>query len=149
MNLSDLYQEVILDHGKRPRNFGELPQATHDAEGLNPLCGDQLHLRLIVDEDRIFDIKFNGCGCAISTASASMLTIAVKGKSLDDARTLFNKFHHAATTGDVTEAEMEELGELASLIGVNQYASRVKCATLAWHALHAAIESPGESVTTE
>jgi len=148
VNLSDLYQDVILDHGKRPRNFGELPMATHEAEGFNPLCGDQLHLRLLVEEGRITDIRFNGCGCAISTASASMLTQAIKGKSVNFARDLFEKFHRAAISGDAGEDE-EALGELVSLIGVHQYANRVKCATLAWHALHAAIEETAGSVTTE
>ncbi len=148
MNLSELYQDVILDHGKRPRNFGDLPTATHEAEGFNPLCGDQLHLRLLVKGGLIADVMFNGCGCAISTASASMLTQAIKGKSVEHARDLFARFHRAAMSGDAGEDALV-LGDLVSLIGVHQYANRVKCATLAWHALHAAIEQTEQSVTTE
>lgn len=148
MSLSDLYQEVILDHGKRPRNFGALPNATHEAEGFNPLCGDQLHLRLVVVGDLIEDIKFEGCGCAISTASASMLTQAVRGRSKAYAMNLFEKFHRAATSGQIGDDE-GILGDLVALIGVHQYANRVKCATLAWHALHAAVEEQSEPVTTE
>lgn len=148
MNLSELYQDVILDHGKRPRNFGDLPTATHEAEGFNPLCGDRLHLRLLVKGGLIADVMFNGCGCAISTASASMLTQAIKGKSVEQASDLFFRFHQAVMTGDAGE-DAPVLGDLVSLIGVNQYANRVKCATLAWHALHAAIEQTEQSVTTE
>ena len=136
MVLADLYQEIILDHGKNPRNKGDLPGATHRAEGYNPLCGDQIRLLLRLDGDTIAEAKFDGCGCAISQASASMMTQAVAGQSVDHAERLFEKFRAAVTEGDPDE---DALGQLGCLAGVRMYPNRVKCATLAWHALHEAL----------
>ena len=144
MSLHELYQEIILDHGKNPRNFGELEPYTHEAEGFNPLCGDQIRLLVRVEQGKIEDLKFSGRGCAISTASASMMTQLVKGKSVEDAVALVEKFRRSMTE-EGTEADM---GELGCLGGVKQYPNRVKCATLAWHALKSAVTT-GEKVTTE
>ncbi len=146
-DLRDLYQEVIFDHNRRPRNFGRLEGATHKAEGFNPLCGDQLTLYLRVGEDgRIEEVAFEGKGCAISTASASLLTEAVKGKTLEEAERLFRGFHGMIM--DEPAAEPVELGKLEVLAGVKEFPTRVKCATLAWHTLHAAIEGK-DQVSTE
>lgn len=135
--LSELYQELILDHGRHPRNFGPLDEATHNAEGYNPFCGDQVHVYLKLDGEVISEVKFEGMGCAISTASASMMTQAVMGKTREEAKKLFNEFHLSVTS----EAEpSEELGQAACLCGVKAYPNRVKCATLAWHALMEALE---------
>lgn len=140
-DLRDLYQEVILDHNRRPRNFGELPQANHKAEGHNPLCGDRVTVFVEVEEDRIRDIAFQGSGCAISTASASMMTEALKGKSLGEAREIFHNFHSLVTQGPQGSGEgVAALGKLAAFTGVREFPMRVKCATLAWHALQAALE---------
>ena len=141
--LDDLYQDLILDHGKRPRNFGPLPGCTHEAEGLNPFCGDQVHVRLILEGDRLQEVRFEGAGCAISTASASMMTQMVKGKTIEEAQALFSRFHDAA----LGRAEPENLGELEALCGVKDYPNRIKCATLAWHALVKAIEGGGATTT--
>ena len=148
-DLSDLYQEIILDHNRRPRNFGDLPDADHQARGHNPLCGDQLHVYLILADGVIRDVRFDGSGCAISKASASLMTEAVKGKSLDEAETLFEGFHELLT-GDPSVAEKapETLGKLAVFEGVREFPVRVKCATLAWHTLEAAL-SGDEKVSTE
>jgi nitrogen fixation NifU-like protein len=145
--LDDLYQELILDHGKKPRNFGDLPGATHQAEGYNPFCGDQVHVRLILSEGRIEAIQFEGCGCAISTASGSMMTEAVKGKSVEEAQRLFSRFRQAVTCQE--EADDEALGQLICLAGVKQYPNRIKCATLAWHALDQALKGEEAQVSTE
>ena len=146
-DLRDLYQEVIFDHNRNPRNFGRLEGATHRAEGHNPLCGDQLTLYLRVGEDgRIEDVAFEGKGCAISTASASLLTEAVKGRTLEEAERLFRGFHGMIMDEPVPEPV--ELGKLEVLEGVKEYPTRVKCATLAWHTLHAAIEGK-DQVSTE
>ncbi len=144
---SELYQAVILDHNKQPRNFRAIEPHTHDADGHNPLCGDQLHLELRLDPAGcIEDIGFTGEGCAISTASASIMTEMLKGQSLETARALFERFHHLLTHPD---AELDpELGKLAVLAGVRDYPMRVKCATLAWHTLQAALDEQG-SVSTE
>lgn len=144
MSLHDLYQEIILDHGRNPRNFGDLQPHTHEAEGFNPLCGDQIRLRIRVKEDKIEDIKFSGHGCAISTASASMMTQLVKGKPVADAVALVDKFRRAMTE----DGDTGDIGELGCLSGVKEFPTRVKCATLAWHALKSAVTS-GEKVTTE
>jgi nitrogen fixation NifU-like protein len=144
MSLQDLYQEIILDHGKSPRNFGELEEFTHEAEGFNPLCGDQVRLRVRIEDGRIEDLKFSGHGCAISTASASMMTQLVKGKSVEDAVKLVDKFRSAMTE----EGDHEDMGELGCLSGVREFPNRVKCATLAWHALKSAVTTGGR-VTTE
>ena len=144
-DLRDLYQEVILDHNRRPRNFGPLPAANRSAEGHNPLCGDRVTVYLDVEGDRIQDVSFEGAGCAISTASASLMTEALKGRSLEEARTLFHGFHELVTKGD----EGEDLGKLAVFTGVREYPMRVKCATLAWHTLMAALDAKDQPVTTE
>lgn len=144
MSLHDLYQEIILDHGKSPRNFGELEPHTHEAEAFNPLCGDQIRLFVRVADGKIEDLKFSGHGCAISTASASMMTQLVKGKSVEDAVALVDKFRKAMTE----DGDPSDMGELGCLSGVKEYPNRVKCATLAWHALKSAITT-GEKVTTE
>lgn len=147
-SLMDLYQEVILDHCKRPRNFGALPGADHVAEGYNPLCGDKVKVYLALDGDRLAGIAFEGAGCAISTASASLMTEALAGKSVGEAQQLFAEVH-GMLTGDPSQAaeESESLGKLAALGGVREYPVRVKCATLAWHTLQAALaQRPGEPV---
>jgi nitrogen fixation NifU-like protein len=144
-DLRDLYQEVILDHNRRPRNFGSLPEANRRAEGNNPLCGDRITVYLDVEGDRIQDVSFEGAGCAISTASASLMTEALKGRSIQEARSLFHGFHELVTKG----AEGEDLGKLAVFTGVREYPMRVKCATLAWHTLMAALDAKDQPVTTE
>ncbi len=148
-DLRDLYQEVILDHTKHPRNFGGLEHATHRAHGSNPLCGDQLALFLEVVDDRVRDVRFSGRGCAISTASASLLTEAVKGKSPAEAHALFARFHAAVTAPPEEPVDVSELGKLAVLAGVREFPMRVKCASLAWHTLEAALAGKIEPVTTE
>ncbi|MDZ4314537.1 MAG: SUF system NifU family Fe-S cluster assembly protein [Azonexus sp.] len=146
-DLRDLYQEVIVDHGRRPRNFGPLPDASHQAEGFNPLCGDRLTLRLKVVAGVIEEARFEGVGCAISTASASLMTEALKGLGASAAEALFAAFH-AMLTGE-TLATPSSLGKLEVLAGVREFPSRIKCATLAWHTLHAALHSENQPVTTE
>ncbi len=145
--LRDLYQEVILEHSKRPRNYRTLEGANRSAEGFNPLCGDHFTVYLDVEEGRIRDIAFQGSGCAISKASASMMTQALKGKTTEEAEALFNKFHHVVTGKN--GAQSEELGKLAAFAGVSEFPVRVKCATLAWHALHAALHGEQQAVSTE
>lgn len=138
--LDDLYQEVILDHGRKPRNFGKLEGANREAEGLNPLCGDHYHLFLKVDGDRIAGASFEGSGCAISKASASLMTSAVKGRTVEEARALFDRFHALVTEGP-DKVDLEALGKLAVLKGVVAFPTRVKCASLAWHTLHNALRA--------
>jgi nitrogen fixation NifU-like protein len=145
-DLRDLYQEVIVDHGRRPRNFGPLPDASHQAEGFNPLCGDRLTLRLNVVDGVIANARFEGAGCAISTASASLMTEALKGCSETEAEALFTDFH-ALLTGEPNANAA--LGKLEVLTGVREFPSRIKCATLAWHTLHAALHAENRPVTTE
>jgi nitrogen fixation NifU-like protein len=145
-DLTDLYQEVILDHNRRPRNFGVLADATHHAEGYNPLCGDRLILFLKLDGDVITDVSFEGSGCAISKASASLMTDTLKGRGVADARALFERFHRMVTTPP--DREVEDLGKLSVLAGVREFPVRVKCASLAWHTLNAALER-SEKTTTE
>ncbi len=148
-DLGDLYQEVIIDHSRRPRNFGELEGATRTAEGFNPLCGDQLTLYVKLADGRIVDLAFQGDGCAIAQASASLMTTALKGKSQDEALALFGRVHAMLTEGPNGEAHLVELGKLAVLSGVWEFPTRVKCATLAWHALRSALEADGARVSTE
>jgi nitrogen fixation NifU-like protein len=148
-DLRDLYQEVILDHNKQPRNYGELPDATCEAKGHNPLCGDQVTVFVKVEDGIIEDIRFQGSGCAISKASASMMTTALKGKPISEASELFHKFHEMVTGDPSTEADAEDLGKLAVFSGVREYPARVKCASLAWHTLQAALQKKDEPVTTE
>ena len=147
-DLRDLYQEVILDHNKRPRNFGALEGASHSADGHNPLCGDQLSISLVVEGGAVQDVRFEGSGCAISTASASLMTEAVKGKSLEEAERLFNGFHDLLT-GDPSQAEQAsaELGKLAVFEGVREFPVRVKCATLSWHTLKSALDGDAAAST--
>lgn len=151
MELNDLYRDVILDHNRRPRNFGALEPADASVEGFNPMCGDRLTLRLRLADDKISDIRFEGQGCAISTASASLMTEAVKGKTRDEALRLFDRVHQLLT--DDAAPAAEELGKLAALSGVRAYPARVKCASLCWHTLNTALRSADPqaipSVTTE
>lgn len=147
-DLRELYQDVILEHSKTPRNYRELPAANHQAEGYNPLCGDRFTVYVTTEGDTISDIAFQGTGCAISKASASMMTQSLKGKSMADAEQLFERFHDLVT-GHQTPANNEsELGKLTVFSGVSEFPVRVKCATLAWHALQAALVGKQE-VTTE
>lgn len=145
--LRDLYQEVILDHNRRPRNFGALPSANHQAEGYNPLCGDKVTVFLDLEGGRIQDIAFQGAGCAISTASASLMTEALKGRTAEEAREIFQGFHGLVTTGEGEDSE--DLGKLAVFSGVREFPMRVKCATLAWHTLLAALDEKIQPVSTE
>ena len=142
--LGDLYQQVILDHSRSPRNFRVLPEATSQARGQNPLCGDQVQVFLQMEGDRIQNITFQGSGCAISKASASMMTMILKGKTRDEARRLFDRFHATVTTGKAQDNE-----KLSVFSGVHRFPSRVKCAILAWHAAVAALDGRSEPVTTE
>jgi nitrogen fixation NifU-like protein len=144
--LRDLYQEVILDHNKRPRNFRVIEPCSHHADGYNPLCGDKVTVYLEIQDDVIKDVAFQGSGCAISTASASLMTEALKGKAVADVEDLFQDFHDVVTG---TAEPSPKLGKLAILSGVCDYPSRVKCATLAWHALRAALEHQNQPVSTE
>lgn len=150
-DLRDLYQEVILDHGRNPRHFGKLEGANHDAHGHNPLCGDQVHVQLILDDqDRIADIAFEGKGCAISMASASMMTELVLGKTVEEAHRLMEAFVHL-TKGEpieMTGVSEDDLDRLQVMSGVSQFPMRVKCATLAWHTLDAACQGE-DKVTSE
>jgi len=149
-DLRGLYQEVILDHSKRPRNYRVLEGADHQAEGYNPLCGDRITIYLKLENDRITDVAFQGSGCAISTSSASILTETVKGKTLAEADALFEKFH-ALVTGEANgnQAGDASLGKLAVFSGVAEFPVRVKCATLAWHTLRSALKGEAKTVTTE
>jgi nitrogen fixation NifU-like protein len=146
--LSELYQQVILDHNKKPRNFRKLEPASHMAEGYNPLCGDQLTVYLNVDGDVVQEIGFEGSGCAISKASASMMTQAVKGKSREQAENLFREFHSMVTGELNEETEENSLGNLKIFAGVREFPVRVKCATLPWHTLHAALNKQ-DQISTE
>jgi nitrogen fixation NifU-like protein len=146
--LSELYQQVILDHNKKPRNFRKLETANHTADGYNPLCGDQLTVYLNLADDAVQEVAFEGSGCAISKASASMMTQAVKGKSKEDAEKLFNEFHLMVTGELNEETEENSLGNLKIFAGVREFPVRVKCASLPWHTLHAALHNE-EQVSTE
>ena len=147
--LTDLYREVILDHNRQPRNFGEIDDADRVIEGVNPLCGDRMTLYVKLDDGRIEDVRFKGTGCAISVASSSLMTERVKGATVDQSLALFDRVHHMLTDSKADDAELTELGKLAALSGVREYPSRVKCASLAWHALKSALTSPDEKVSTE
>jgi nitrogen fixation NifU-like protein len=148
--LRELYQQVILDHGKKPRNFRELEGATHHAEGFNPLCGDKVRLDLRVEDGIIRDAAFQGAGCAISTASASMMTQALKGRSLSEVEEIFQQFHDLVTGANESEDGAQELlGKLEVFCGVREYPTRVKCAVLVWHTLKSALEKTGDPVSTE
>ncbi len=144
--LQELYQQIILEHYRNPRNYGEVPDATHQAEGYNPLCGDRLEVSLRVEDGRIAEIRFRGSGCAISQASASVMTSVLTGKTVQEAEQLFERFHRLVTEGNAPEPVPEVL---AAFAGVREFPSRVKCATLAWHTLRAALQKVTEVVTTE
>ena len=148
-DLRELYQEVILDHHKKPRNCRKIEEASCHVQGYNPLCGDKCTVYVKLDGDRIRDVSFEGSGCAISTASASMMTESLKGRTRDEAETLFRQFQDMVT-GKSEEADAPEtLGKLAVFAGVREFPARIKCATLAWHTLKAAIEGSDEPVSTE
>lgn len=147
MELRDLYRDVILDHNRKPRNFGRLEPSDAHAEGHNPLCGDRLTVSLRMAGDRIEDVRFEGKGCAISTASASLMTEAVKGKDRDTVAALFAKVHGLLTRQDAIAGP--ELGKLAALSGVREFPVRVKCASLCWHTLNAALDHSATAVSTE
>lgn len=144
-DLSDLYQEILLEHNRRPRNFRTLDDPTHQADGFNPLCGDQISLQLKVGDGKVYDVGFQGHGCAISRASASLLTQAVKGATSNEAMAMFDEFHKMLTEPDA-ELDIDLLGDLEMLSGVIAYPTRIKCAILAWHTLKAAMD--GEAVAT-
>ena len=146
-DLRDLYQEVILDHNRNPRNFGPLEDAGLRADGHNPLCGDKLSIAVNVIDGVVTDLRFEGSGCAISKASASLMTESIKGRTLDEARKLFDRFHQLVT--DRSAPPDEELGKLAVFAGVRDYPARVKCAILAWHTLRAAVDDNQDVVSTE
>jgi nitrogen fixation NifU-like protein len=154
MDLRDLYQDIILDHARSPRHFHSIPEPSHFAHGHNPLCGDKITVFMKIDRDRIIEVSFEGRGCAISTASASLMTDILTGKSLDQARTMFASFHARVTTGETIEVapELEDDNDrLEPLTGVRTYPARVKCATLAWHTFDAAVKAgvQGGTVKTE
>jgi nitrogen fixation protein NifU and related proteins len=148
-DLRELYQELIIDHSKRPRNFKVLETANRKLEGYNPLCGDKITLFLELEHDRVKNVSFQGSGCAISTASASVLTESIKGKTLAEVRALFEVFHEMVMGKPPAAGNVPELGKLAVFSGVSEFPARVKCATLAWHTLHAALQGTGETVSTE
>lgn len=146
---NELYQEIILDHNKNPRNFRKMDNPTCSQEGFNPLCGDHLHLYLKLEDGIIRDISFEGNGCAISKSSASLMTSVLKGKSIAEADALFEKFHKLVTSTMDEEQQIEELGKLAVFAGVREFPARVKCASLAWHTLRAALDNEQKIVSTE
>ena len=145
----DLYQEIVMDHNRRPRNFGSIADSTSSSEGFNPLCGDQVTVFLKVSDEIVEDVSFEGVGCAISKSSASMMTEGVKGKSVAEALTVFQAFRRMLTTTSDQMEDSEILGDLEILKGVSQYPTRIKCATLSWHTLQAALQGSGSNVSTE
>jgi nitrogen fixation protein NifU and related proteins len=147
-DLRELYQQVILDHNKNPRNFHEMADATSRVDGYNPLCGDHYTIFLKTDGDKIAEVSFTGSGCAISKASASVMSSTIKGKSKEEAERLFDTFHRLVT-GDASGLSAADLGRLAAFSGVSEFPARVKCATLAWHTLRSALEGRDEKVSTE
>lgn len=148
-DLRDLYQDMILDHGRNPRNFRETPDANHVRDGHNPLCGDRVKLFVKLRDGVVEDISFQGSGCAISTASASLMTSAVKGKPIEEVRELFDDFHELITGDPEQEPDTSKLGKLAVFSGVCEFPTRVKCATLSWHTLKSAIDNDDKPATTE
>jgi len=149
-DLRELYEEVILDHNRNPRNYPKKPEdCNHTAHGFNPLCGDEFQIHLTVDDGVIKDVGFEGAGCAISTASASLMTEAVKGKPVADVEALFEEVHRVLTEEEQVGHPEDLLGKLTVLTGVKEYPMRVKCATLAWHTMHAALNDQSDVVTTE
>ncbi len=147
--LRELYQTVILDHNRDPRNFREPGGANRSAEGVNPLCGDKVSVYLEVEGDIVTDVGFQGAGCAISMASASLMTQSVKGKRVEEAERIFEGFHDMVTSDLDSEIENAELGKLSVFSGVREFPMRVKCATLAWHAMHEALNQTGQTASTE
>ncbi|HIG55950.1 MAG TPA: SUF system NifU family Fe-S cluster assembly protein [Candidatus Latescibacteria bacterium] len=147
--LRELYQEIILEHNKTPRNFGKIETANRTQEGYNPLCGDHLHVHLHVNGDQIEDISFEGSGCAISKASASLMTAAIKGVPVAEALELFEHFHQMVTAEIDEPVDDERLGKMAIFAGVREFPMRVKCATLAWHTMKAAVQDGQDPVSTE
>jgi nitrogen fixation NifU-like protein len=148
MDLKDLYRDVIVDHNRHPRNFREMPDADRHADGYNPLCGDKLTVYVRLDGERIADVSFHGSGCAISVASASLLTESVKGKTVPEAERLFRSMHDMLTNDDTT-VDVASLGKLGALSGVREFPARVKCASLCWHTLDAALHRQDQPVKTE
>ncbi len=147
-DLNELYQEILLEHNSKPRNFRKLDPANHTADGFNPLCGDRISLYLQVEDGVIIDVGFQGTGCAISRASASMMTQSIKGQSLESAEQVFEQFHKMLTEPGA-ELDYDQLGDLETLAGVAEFPTRIKCAVLAWHTLRAAMAGDGDGVTTE
>ena len=145
----ELYQETILDHNKNPRNYRAMPDATHHLEGFNPLCGDRLHLYLRVESGLIKDASFEGQGCAISKSSASLMTASVKGKTIEEAEALFNRFHELVTSDINSSPDTKALGKLAVFAGVREFPARIKCAILPWHTFHAVLTNQKDAVSTE
>ena len=148
-DLQDLYQDIIMDHNRRPRNFGPVEQPTHKKEGYNPLCGDQIELELKIVDGIVVDVGFTGVGCAISKSSASMMTEEIKGKTLEVVTSMFEQFRQMITVNNENDLDVDLLGDLEILQGVSQYPARIKCATLSWHTLNSALEGDGDTVTTE
>lgn len=147
--LAELYQEVVLDHNSKPRNFKKVPAANHHADGFNPLCGDKIAVYIDVEDGVIKDIGFQGTGCAISRASASLMTQSVKGKPAAEAEKLFDEVHHMLTRDPKEPFDDEEMGDLGALAGVAEFPSRVKCASLSWHTLKAALQQKQAATSTE
>lgn len=147
--LSELYQEVILDHNKNPRNFGPIPIKTHSLKGHNPLCGDQITVNLCVEDGIVKDISFEGSGCAVSKASASIMTTLIKGQTIEKANEIFEQFHSLITSDMNEEVDLDSLGKIAVFAGVREYPSRIKCANLAWHTMKNALEDKKDNVVTE
>lgn len=147
--LQELYQQVILDHNKNPRNFGVLNQCNHHAEGHNPLCGDQIEVFIQVENDKISDVMFKGAGCAISKASASIMTTLLKGKTIEEAKKMFNDFHEVVTSDPNSDPDVMNLGKLAVFCGVREFPARVKCASLAWHTMMTALDKTENKISTE
>ena len=148
-DLQDLYQDIIMDHNRRPRNFGPVEQPTHKKEGYNPLCGDQIELELKIVDGIVVDVGFTGVGCAISKSSASMMTEEIKGKTLEVVTSMFEQFRRMITVNNENDLDVDLLGDLEILQGVSQYPARIKCATLSWHTLNSALEGAEDTVTTE
>ena len=147
-DMKDLYQDVIVDHNRSPRNFGKLDNADRSLEGFNPLCGDRLTLYIKMDDDKISEIKFDGSGCAISVASASLMTEAMKGKTTMEAEQVFSDFHNLLISEE-QQLDIDRFGKLAALAGVRDYPTRIKCASLCWHTLHGILDGTNSSVSTE
>ena len=145
----DLYQEIIMDHNRSPRNYGAIADATVAIEGFNPLCGDQIKVYVLLNDDKIVDIAFDGIGCAISKSSASIMTVELKGKRVSDAQSIFGAFREMITGKDLNEDQLDALGDSEVLGGVSKYPARIKCASLAWHTVNSALSGDSNVVTTE